>query len=82
MAAIVLPDFVNGHDVWMIEAGRRSGFGLKARDEFRRAFLARFDKFQGDQSIQAVLPRPIHDAHPAPRDFAEQFVIAKNVTCL
>jgi hypothetical protein len=27
---IVLTDFVNGHDVWMIEAGRHLGFGLEA----------------------------------------------------
>ena len=63
----------------MIQAGSGSSFGFKARDELRQAFLARIDQFQGDESIQAPLMRPVHDAHPASRDLAEQLVIAENV---
>ncbi len=77
--AVVLSDFVDGHDVGMVEAGGGAGFGLKAGDAFRGAFLPGFNQFQGDQPPQAALPSPIHDAHAAARDFPEQLVIAEAV---
>ena len=61
----------------MVEVGDR--LGLVA--EPPRVVLARTravaDHLEGDQAVQAPLPSPVHHPHPAPRDLAQQLVVAE-----
>src|ERR1051325_1726415 len=77
MPAVVLADFVDGHDVRVIQPRRRFGFRVKTLLQRRRGQLPGENHLQCDGPIEAYLPRAIDDAHPTTRDFFEQFVIAE-----
>src|SRR5258705_9623945 len=54
-AEIVLPlvfaDLVNGHDVWMRQAGGRFGFGFEALDQLLGGQSAAADEFNGNEAV-------------------------------
>src|SRR5262249_38553223 len=35
------------------------------------------DHFEGDETVEALLPRPVDDAHPAPAHFFEDLIVAE-----
>jgi hypothetical protein len=74
--ALVLADLVDRDDVRVVEAGGRLGLGLEALDVTGRRELAGEDHLQGDGTVEAHLPRPVHDAHAAAGDDFQQFVVA------
>ena len=80
MLAFVLADFVDRDDVWMLQAGHRLRLGLKTLHELVARKLPEQQHLHRDDAVQAHLPCPINDAHPAARDFLQQFVIAKLAT--
>ena len=73
----MLTDFVDGNNVGMLETGRRLRFGLKSLEGPGGSNGAPNHKLERDDSIQALLPRPKHHAHPTVRDLLEQFIIAQ-----
>ena len=75
----MLADFVDGHDVRMIQPRRRLRLALKAGDLLRRGELPGPDALQGDDAIEADLPGLVDDAHAAAADLLQQFVIAKRL---
>ena len=78
MPAIVLADFVNGHDVRMFQVS--GGFSFQA-ETFDFGFArqpARLDHLQRDDAVEARQPRFVNYPHPAPRDLGEQFVVAES----
>ena len=77
---VVLADLVDGHDVRVVELGRR----LRLLTETRRrsASPARSpgqDHLQGDRPIQADLPGLVDDPHAAAGDLRQQFVVAERL---
>ena len=80
--SLVLPDFVDGHDVGMIEM--RGGFSLGTEPgDF--VFICEFpgaDELERDGAVQAQLSRAEDHAHPAAADFALQLVIAQPMQAL
>ena len=77
LLALMDADFVNGHDVRMLQAGRRRSFRAKPLHELRAGERTEEQHLHRDDAVQAYLPRPIDNAHPASRDFFQQFVIAE-----
>src|SRR3954469_6104948 len=73
----MLSDGVNWDNVRVMQIGRRFRFNLKALDEGRRGKVTRQDHFEGYHAIERDLPRLVDDAHSAPADLFDQFVIAK-----
>src|SRR6185503_14689336 len=78
---VVLPsrkaDFVNGHNVRVLETGGSGGLGAKTLDEILACERPSQKHFHGDNAAQAHLPRAIDHAHPAAGDLFEQLVVAK-----
>ena len=78
-AVIMLPfvdaDFVDGHDVGVIEASRGLRLGVESIHVGRRSQAVGEDHFEGDQAVQAQLPRLVDDAHAAAGDLLQQLVI-------
>ena len=68
MPALALAGLVDGNNVRMIEVCRSFGFGAKAFDGFGRGELLGRDQLERHGAVQAELPRPIDDAHPAVAD--------------
>ena len=82
--AVVLADFVNRHDIGMIEIRRGFGFGAKTLHFGRSRQLTRTDHLERHDAIHTYLAGIVHHSHPTFSDFAEQFVIpesAKFGTC-
>src|SRR5215510_13261362 len=77
LLTFVLPNFVNGHDMRMVQPSRRFGFGVKTLLQCRGGQLSSQNHLEGDGPIQAYLPGPINYAHPSPGDLFEQNVIAE-----
>ena len=73
----VLANFVDGNDVRMVEIRRGFRFGAETLHFRGGRQLAGADHFQRDRAIETDLPRIINDAHPALRNLAQEFVIAK-----
>ncbi len=69
MLRLAFSDFVNGHDVWMVQIRGGMGFVLKKPERFFSSQLAGKDHLHRHLALQADLPRPIDHSHPAPRDF-------------
>jgi hypothetical protein len=72
----VLPDLVNRHNVRMVQVGRHLGLAAKACHFARGGQLTGQDHLQSDDAVEALLPRPIDDAHAAAGDLVEQLVVA------
>ena len=77
VVAFVFADFVDGHNVRMLQFGGGFGFGLETLDEFLAGVGTGQNHFQGDDAVEARLPRLIHDTHAAVGDFFEQLVVAE-----
>jgi hypothetical protein len=77
MLALMHADFVDGHDVRMLQTGRRRGLDAKPVDEFLTRILAQQQHLHRDDAVQALLPRLVNDAHAAPGDFLQQLVVAE-----
>ena len=56
-------------------------FGAEALDEILGRERPGQKHLHRDDPVQAHLPRSIDDAHPAPRDLLQQFVITKATEC-
>ena len=74
-------DFVNRDDVRVLQARGGGGFGAEALDEILSRQRPGQEHLHRDDAVQAHLPRSIDDAHPAARDFFQQFVITKATDC-
>jgi hypothetical protein len=61
----------------MLQTSSGLGLGAETLDILLAGQLACQDHLDGDNPIQAKLPRFVHDTHPAPGNFFKQFVIAK-----
>src|SRR5262249_31535677 len=66
---LVLPDFVDRHNVRMRRVRRRFSLSFEPLDEVWAGECARADELERNQSIQADLTRFEHNAHPAAGDF-------------
>ncbi len=77
IAALVFADLVDRHDVGMLQAGGGLGLVTKAFHFLGGGKPAFPDHFQGDDTVQADLPRPIHHAHSAAGNLLLQFVVAE-----
>jgi hypothetical protein len=73
----VLADFVNGDQVRMMQAGHGLRFPLEAGQIIYRSRTAKEKHLDGDNPIQADLPRSIHDAHAAVGDHGEELVVTE-----
>ncbi len=76
--AITFPDFIDRHDVWMVEARRGAGLQAETFPSMRARQVRRRDGLQRHQTPEATLARAIHHALAAAAQFAEKFVVAKN----
>ena len=70
-------DFVDRHDVRMVEIGRRLCFRLEALHVARRCELPGQDHLDRDDSIQADLAGAVYHAHSAASEHLDQFVVAE-----
>jgi hypothetical protein len=77
MLRLVFADFVNRHDVRMIEARRRGGFVAKALHRLGRGKFAGKNHFNRHLAMETDLACAIDHSHPTARNFLEQLVIAK-----
>ena len=77
LLAFVFANFVNRHDVGMLQSGRRLGFGAEALHVCGAGQLAGKDHFDGNGAVEADLPGFINHAHAAAGDLLQQFVIAE-----
>lgn len=75
--AFVFADFIDRHDVGMLQAGGGFGFRLEAAHLGLGGELAGADELQGDDAVEADLPGLIDGAHAAGANFPEQLVIAE-----
>jgi hypothetical protein len=74
---LALADFVDGHDIRMIQAGRSFGFRAKPRYEVRRSKLSRRQDLQRHDPAHLRLSRLVDDAHAATSHLFDQFVAGK-----
>ena len=63
--AVMLGDFVNGADVWMIESGSSARFAAEPFERLRVAGDVFRKKFQGDEAAEFGVFGLIHHAHSA-----------------
>jgi len=71
----VVSDFVDGHDVGVLERGGRSGFLLESGAGGGIGEVSPEQDLDGDDTSEAALARAEDDAHAAAGDFLEQVVI-------
>ena len=60
----------------MLEAASGRGFDAETSDVFLAGERPEEDHLDGNETIEAGLARLVNDAHAAPRDFFDQFVVA------
>ena len=77
MLPLMLADFVDRHDVRMVEVGGRLGLGMEPLDGALGSQLTGQNHLQGHQAMEAHLPRLIDHAHAAAGDLLQQLVIAE-----
>ncbi len=75
--ALVLAHLVDRHDVRVVQGGGRLGLGAEAGDVDRGRQNAFEDHLQRHDSVEARLPRLVHDSHAAPCDLFQEFVVAE-----
>ena len=81
MVPVMHADLMDGDDIGMLERRRRRRFHPKTTDELARGKLAANDQLQRHLPSEAALTRAIDDAHSAPGNFIEQFVITEDPGC-
>ena len=74
-AAVGLAEIIDLDDVGMAEAGDGLGLDQEPGALLRPGVLPFADHLQGDDPVEPAVPRPVDDAHAAPGDLTEQFVI-------
>ena len=77
MLSGVLPDFVDGHNVRVLQIGGRLGFGKEPLHAGGARELSGEDHFDGNCPIEAALAGFVDRAHAAACDFLVQFIVAK-----
>ena len=77
--ALVLAHFDNGHDVRVVEVGRRLGLQEEPFPLDRRGERAGKDHLQGHVAMGAPLAGPVDDPHAPPGDLLEQIIIAETL---
>ena len=70
----MLADFVDRHDVFVIEPGHIPGLAAEALHGLVRDQLSRQDHLEGDGAFEGGLPSAVDDAHPTACDLAQDFV--------
>src|SRR5205807_6600624 len=75
--ALVLADFVNGHDIWMLQLSDGLGLGAKALHVRRAGHLPAENRFDRHDPVQPDLAGLVNDSHTAAGDFLQQFVISE-----
>ncbi len=75
--AVVLTDFIERHDVGVVQVGGGLRLDAEPLDEFGRGQAAGQDHLEGDKTVQTDLPGLVDHAHGAAGDFLDQFVIAE-----
>jgi hypothetical protein len=68
MLPLLLADFVNGHDVRMLQRRSRGGLSPETLHGIVAAERAEREQLEGNQATQAHLPRFIDDPHAALAD--------------
>ena len=76
MPALVFADLVNGDDIRMVQVGRRFGFGAETGDLILVREITGAHELEGNEAVETDLAGAIDDAHAAPADFLQQFVVA------
>ena len=77
MLVLVNADLVNRHNIGMPQTAGGGGFHAQAFDELVASEGPEAQQFHGDQTANADLPRPVHNAHAATAEFLQQLIIAK-----
>ena len=77
LLAFVFSDLVDADDIRMTQAGGGFRLGAEASHLLRRGQRGLKHPLHRHDAIEAGLPRGEDDAHPAARDFLDQFVVAK-----
>ncbi len=74
---LVFADFVDRHDVRVVQVGDHFGLIAKALDLGRLGPATGPDHLQSDPPMEAALPRLVNHAHAALPDFFQVFIVAK-----
>ena len=77
LQALMFADFIDRHDVRMVERGHRLGLGAEAGQVARGGERASEDHLERDHPVEARLIGPIDDPHPAVGYFLFELVIAE-----
>lgn len=75
--SLVQPDLVDGHDVGVLEQGRRLGLGMKSMDGLAGGQRVGHQQLERDGAAHPELTGFMDDAHPAVAQLAHQFVVAE-----
>lgn len=71
----MLPHFVDGDDIAVVQTGRRLGLGAEPVNFVFARELSAEDHLYRDHAVEAHLASFIHHAHAATRDFFQQLII-------
>jgi hypothetical protein len=71
------PDFMDGHNVRMMQAARGDGFHAEAPDHRLARHGTEEQHLDRHNPIETFLPSLIDNSHPALGDLLQKFVIAK-----
>lgn len=77
MLALINSDLINVNNVRVLQCRGGGCFGAKTFDVLRTGQRAEWEQLHCDDAVETDLPGAIDNAHPAPSDFLQQFVIAK-----
>src|SRR5207253_10514452 len=77
--AVLFADFIDLHNVGMLEASHRLGFEAEPSQILRTSVGPAQDHFQGHQALEPDLTRLVHDAHAAPPQDTQQLVAAESL---
>jgi hypothetical protein len=77
MLAFVNSNFVDGHNVWVVQHRRRDSFALEALGDLGAGELSSQNHFQCDGAVETFLPRPVNHAHATACDFFQQLIITE-----
>ena len=77
MLPLMCADLMNGNDIRVLKAGHCLSLDAETPYHVFTGELPEKEHFDGNDPVEADLPGFINDAHAAPADFAEQFVITE-----
>ena len=73
--AINLTDLIQRDDVRVMELSSRFCLGAKPGQIHRRRQIATQHHLQGDDPVEALLPRLVHDSHATAPEFRQQLIV-------